>query len=442
MRICVFGLWHLGTVTAACMASAGHDVVGLDFEPETAASLQAGKPPLFEPGLEDLLKEQLASHRLRFTSSAADAFGETGSQPGSGIVLWVTHDTPITEEDSADVDFVVEQVARVFPNLNSGDLVLISSQVSVGTTRELERRFARMHPDRQVSFAYSPENLRLGSAITSFTRPDRVIVGVRSEQDRTRIAALLEAFAPRFEWMSIESAEMTKHALNAFLATSVSFINEVAVLCEIVGADAKDVERGLKTDSRIGPRAYLSPGPAFAGGTLAREVSTLLRLGLENGAATHLLEGVMESNHEHQQWACRRLAEAMGDLRGRTVAIWGLTYKPGTDTLRRSGSVELCNWLCARGASVRAHDPAVRELPPALAGQVLLLQDPLDTLGKADALVVATPWKDYLSVGTDAILSRMRHPVVLDPARLLAQTLGADPRIQYITVGKRGHNGL
>lgn len=293
-----------------------------------------------------------------------------------------------------------------------------------------------------VSFAYSPENLRLGSAITSFTRPDRVIVGVRSEEDRTRIAALLEAFAPRIEWMSIESAEITKHALNAFLATSVSFINEVAVLCERVGADAKDVERGLKTDSRIGPRAYLSPGPAFAGGTLAREISTLVRLGLENGIATHLLEGVMESNHEHQQWACRRLTEAMGDLRGRIVAIWGLTYKPGTDTLRRSGSVQLCNWLCARGASVRAHDPAVHELPPALAGQVLLLQDPLDALGKADALVVATPWKDYLSLGTEAILSRMKQAVVLDPARLLAQTLGADPRIQYITVGKPGHNGL
>jgi UDPglucose 6-dehydrogenase len=424
------------------MASAGHDVIGLDFEAKTATSLQAGKPPLFEPGLEELLREQLASGRLRFTSSATDAFGETGSQPETGIVLWVTHDTPITQEDSADVDFVVEQVVRVFPNLNSGDLVLISSQVSVGTTRTLERRFAAMHPGRHVSFAYSPENLRLGSAITSFTRPDRVIVGIRSEADRMRIAKLLETFAPRIEWMSIESAEMTKHSLNAFLATSVSFINEVAVLCEKVGADAKDVERGLKTESRIGPKAYLSPGPAFAGGTLAREISTLVRLGLENGVPTHLLEGVIESNHEHQHWACRRLTEAMGDLRGRIVAIWGLTYKPGTDTLRRSGSLALCKWLCARGTSVRAHDPVVHELPPELAGQMVLLQDPLATLEKADALVVATPWKDYLSVGTDAILSRMDYAVVLDPARLLAQTLGADPRIHYITVGKAGHDGL
>ncbi|MCC6190925.1 MAG: UDP-glucose/GDP-mannose dehydrogenase family protein, partial [Anaerolineales bacterium] len=293
MNVCVFGLWHLGSVTAACLAAAGHNVTGLDPDPAVVAGLADGCPPLFEPGLEALVRAGLAGGRLRFTSEAAEALA--GAE-----VAWVTDDTPVDDDDRADVDFVVERVTGLFPHLAAGALVLISSQVPVGTTRRLEQAYAAAFPGGSASFAYSPENLRLGGAIKAFREPDRVVAGVRRPADRERVARLLAPFTGRVEWMSVESAEMTKHALNAFLATSVAFINEVAALSEQVGADAKEVERGLKSEARIGPRAYLSPGAAFAGGTLARDVAFLTAIGAERAVPTPLLAGVRASNDAHK----------------------------------------------------------------------------------------------------------------------------------------------
>jgi UDPglucose 6-dehydrogenase len=235
--------------------------------------------------------------------------------------------------------------------------------------------------------------------------------------------------------MSVESAEMTKHALNAFLAVSVAFANELAVLAEQVGADAKQVERGLKTESRIGPRAYLSPGAAFAGGTLARDMAFLTALGVQHGLPTPLLAGVRASNDAHKHWPRRRLAALLGPLAGRRVAVWGLTYKPGTDTLRRSLAVELCRWLVEQGAQVHAHDPAVKALPPGLEG-VALVPDPLAALAAAEALVVATEWPDYKILPAEALVAAMARPLVLDANRALAATLGADPRVEYVSVGQ------
>jgi UDPglucose 6-dehydrogenase len=429
MRICVLGLWHLGTVTAACLASAGHEVVGLDFDAENIQNLQQGQPPIFEPGLEDLVKQGLAKGRLRFTASLADA-------AGLADIVWVAFDTPVDDDDLADVEFVVERVSRLFPYLADGTLVLISSQVPVGTTRRLEQACHTACPGKGITFGYSPENLRLGKAIGVFTQPDRVVVGLRSEGDRGKVAALLKPFTERLEWMSVESAEMTKHALNAFLALSVTFINEIAALCEEVGADAKEVERGLKSEARIGPKAYLAPGGPFAGGTLARDVAFLTQLGGQLQVPTHLFAAVRASNEAHKGWARRRLQAALGDLSEQTVAIWGLTYKPGTDTLRRSSAVELCSWLVGRGARVRAHDPAVKSLPPGLATQVELCPTPLAALAGAAALVVATEWPDYLEYGADTIVAAMKSPLVIDANRFLAKTVGADTRIQYLAVGK------
>ena len=207
---------------------------------------------------------------------------------------------------------------QLFPHLEKGTLVLISSQVPVGTTHKLERSYAEAYPDKAISFAYAPENLRLGRAIEVFTDPDRVVVGLRStsaesfSNDRDRVVALLQPFTERLEWMSVESAEMTKHALNAFLATSVAFINEVSTLCEQVGADAKEVERGLKSESRIGPRAYLNPGAAFAGGTLARDIAFLEAIGVEHQQPTPLLSGVRASNSNHRNWVRRKLQTLIG----------------------------------------------------------------------------------------------------------------------------------
>jgi UDPglucose 6-dehydrogenase len=428
MKVCVVGLWHLGTVTAACLASAGHDVTGVDFDERVVDRLAAGIPPLFEPGLEDLVREGLAAGRLRFSSNPAAA--------SSADVVWVTYDTPVDDTDRADVDFVVDRVRALFPHLRDGALVLASSQLPVGTTRSLERDFGDVSNGRSVEFGYSPENLRLGKAIAVFTKPDRVVVGVRTPAARERVAELLRPLTDRVEWMSVESAEMTKHALNAFLATSVTFINEIATLAEQVGADATEVERGLKSEMRIGPHAYLSPGGAFAGGTLARDVVFLSNLGQRLGVATHLLSSVKSSNDEHRTWAARRLDQRLGGVSGRTIAVWGLTYKPGTDTLRRSSSVELCQWLADRGAVVAAHDPAVRSLPADLGRRLRLAPTPPDALAGADALVVSTPWPEYRDVPSAEVISRMTGRLVIDANRFLGRTLGACADLEYLSVGK------
>jgi UDPglucose 6-dehydrogenase len=342
----------------------------------------------------------------------------------------------VDDEDRADVDFVVKRVTRLFPHLRDGALVLISSQMPVGSTRRLETAFAAVANGRRVGFGYSPENLRLGKAIGVFMQPDRVVVGVRAESDRARVAELLRPFTDRIEWMSVESAEMTKHALNAFLATSVTFINEIATICEQVGADATEVERGLKSEARIGPKAYLSPGGAFAGGTLARDIMFLSQLGQTHDVATHLLSSVKQSNDAHRCWAQRRLEQLLDGVAGKTVAVWGLTYKPGTDTLRRSSSVELCEWLADRDARVRAHDPAVKMLPPNLAARITLVNSPLAAVDGASALVVSTPWPDYRQVTPADVVARMSNRLVLDANRFLGATLGADPSMRYVSVGR------
>lgn len=428
MNVCVLGAWHLGSVTAACLAAAGHDVTGIDFEPGVVAGLNAGTAPVLEPSLNDLLKAGIDSGRLRFTTEAVAC--------GHAAVVWVAYDTPVDDEDRADVDFVASRVEALFPFLPDGALVLVSSQVPVGSTRRLEEAFSAQAGRRRVGFGYSPENLRLGRAIAVFTRPDRVVVGLRRDEDRKVISALLAPFTDRIEWMSVESAEMTKHALNAFLATSVAFINEIAAVCEKVGADAGEVARGLKSEARIGPGAYLSPGGAFAGGTLARDVVFLARLGTDAGIPLRLLPSVKESNDAHREWAQRRLVDLLGSVKDKTVAIWGLTYKPGTDTLRRSSSVELASWLHGQGAVVRAHDPAISSLPADLRGVFTLTDSAADALDGASALVVSTPWPEYSRVDGGEAHRRMRTPLVLDANRTLDATWSEGPDVQYFSVGR------
>jgi len=416
MIVCVQGLWHLGSVTAACLAAAGHDVIGLDFDEATIAKLRGGAAPISEPGLDALIQD--AAGRLMFTVDPAAA--------AKADVLWVTYDTPVDADDRADVEYVLANVTQTLPHLRAGAVVLVSSQVPVGSTARLARERADLH------FAYSPENLRLGKAIGVFREPDRIVVGANDEVAKTVITQLLAPITSRIEWMSVESAEMTKHAINAFLALSVTFANELASVCEHVGADAKEVERGLKTESRIGPRAYLAPGAAFAGGTLARDVAFLTALGAEHGLDLAVLAGVRPSNEFHKKWAQRRLGELLGAFDGVTVAVWGLTYKPGTDTLRRSAAVELCVDLAARGAKVTAWDPAVRALPPELSSTIALAPSAAEAARGASALVIATEWPDFKALDMGPILAGMRRKIVLDPNRFVA---GKTQDAEYYAVG-------
>lgn len=427
MNIAVVGLWHLGTVTATCLASAGHTVTGFDENSETIDGLQKGQIPVFEPGLEDLVCQGVERGRLTFSSNPADL--------ATAEIIWITYDTPVNETDRADVESVIQKATVLFPFVSEGALILISSQLPVGSTRRLEEIYRRVRPEGTATFAYSPENLRLGKAIEAFTRPERVVVGVRTAEDRTRIERLLKPFTERVEWMSVESAEMTKHALNAFLATSVVFINELSALCEHIGADAREVERGLKSDSRIGPRAYLRPGKAFEGGTLARDVRFLMEIGRTEGVATHLCSAVLLGNEEHRQWPHRRLVEVFGHLHGRSIAILGLTYKPGTDTLRGSSAIKTCRWLREQGALIAAYDPAVKTLPAELTEFIQLRPSVEMTLRGADAVLVATEWAEFRSISANDIVEWMAQPIALDPGRFLETNVAADKRVRYLTVG-------
>ncbi len=426
MNVCVQGLWHLGTVTAACLASIGHWVVGLDFDGITIERLKRGAPPLFEPGLEELVKSGLASGQLSFSAHESAVAGAE--------VLWVAYDTPVDEDDNADIDFVVANLEKSLPHLASDSMVLLSSQMPVGSVRRLEAIARRHFAEKRIEFACSPENLRLGRALEVFLKPDRIVVGVRSEASQEKLDRLLRPITNRIEWMSVESAEMTKHAINAFLATSVTFANEIAAICESVGADAKEVERGLKSESRIGPKAYLSPGGAFAGGTLARDVAFLNHIASDVELTTPLLCSVRPSNDAHKQWAVRKLEAFFPDLARARVAVWGLTYKPGTDTLRRSMSVELCNWLLARGVKVTVHDPIVGGLPSDWAGKVERANDAIGALKNAQALVMCTEWPEYKKVAPREITEIAPEILVLDPNRFLSH-LAREQMLTYVAVG-------
>jgi UDPglucose 6-dehydrogenase len=427
VNVCVAGLWHLGTVTAACLASRGHCVTAYDRDAATVQAVADGRLPVLEPGLDDLVRASVDRGSLQFAADPDVALR-------AADILWIAWDTPVNEDDQADVEVVVQRAAELFPHLQPGSLVVISSQLPVGSTARLEERCAAARPGVGIDFACVPENLRLGRAIEAFTKPERIVVGTRGAGRRSQLTTLLKPFCEHIEWMSVESAEMTKHALNAFLATSVAFINEIATISERVGADAAEVARGLKTDIRIGPRAYLSPGAAFAGGTLARDVVFLGRSAAGLGVPLHLIPSVRESNEAHRQWALRRLESELGNLDGKTVAVWGLTYKPDTDTLRRSSSVALCQALAERGSHVRVFDPAIRELPGFLAAIATSAPSAVEAARDADALVVATEWPAFRDVSAGELFPG-GAPIVLDAGRFLEATLGADRRLRYMTVG-------
>ena len=426
MRVAVYGLWHLGCVTAGCVAARMENrVVGFDVDESLIANLQKGQPPIEEPGLRELIGVGLENGRLSFATSAKEALA-------GADVLWITFDTPVNERDEADVGFVRERLDRIADDIAPGTHVLISAQVPVGFTRGLARDWA----SRGLHFVYSPENLRLGNAIAAFTQAERAVIGASDSANRELLGKLFAPFARRIEWMSIESAEMTKHAINAFLATSVTFINEVARLCEVTGADAREVARGLKSEARIGPRAYLNPGAAFAGGTLARDLRFLSAFGHEKHVATPLLQGALDSNASHLGWLREKVDAALRDVTDPTVALLGLTYKANSSTLRRSTAVELGIWLHEKGVRVRATDPGVSQLPPEIAGKIELCPDAAACLAGADLAVGATEWIQFRSLGADAFAGAMRKPVVIDPNWFLAGSLADDRRISYIATGR------
>ncbi|MGA3006655.1 MAG: nucleotide sugar dehydrogenase [Opitutaceae bacterium] len=423
LRITVLGLWHLGSVTAACCAQ-HFQVTGLDFDAGTIAKLNSGQAPLLEPGLDELIAAGLAARRLAFTTDPAAAC--SGAE-----ALWLCSDTPVNDNDESDVDSVLGDLRRCLPHLPAGALVLVSAQLPAGTCRRLEAEFPFFH------FACSPENLRLGKAIDAFTKADRVVVGLRDDTVKPLVEKIFAPFTARVLFMRTESAEMVKHALNSFLAISITFINEIARLCEHTGADAKEVSAGLKSDVRIGPRAYLGPGGPFAGGTLARDVVTLTKLAATAGETLAVIPAIKQSNDLHRGWAFRRLQSRLGDLHGHPVALLGLVYTPGTDTLRRSSAIELCRALLAAGAEVRAFDPAVKHLPDEFL-KVRVESELAATVKGVDAVVVCTEWPHFRQADWFVIASTMRQRVFVDANRFLEKELLTVPGVEHLSVGRAG----
>ena len=419
MKITVLGLWHLGSVTAACMAR-HHPVVGLDLDEKLVAGLCAGRAPLHEPGLDALVVAGLASGQLSFSSDPSTAQAD---------VLWVCYDTPVDADDRSDLGWVHARLNQVLSQLKPGTVVLLSSQLPVGTCAQLAKRYPRLH------IACSPENLRLGKAIDAFEKPARIIVGAASAPARAVLEEMLAPLGAPLVWMRPESAEMVKHALNSFLALSVAYINEIAALAETVGADAQEVAAGLKSDPRIGARAYLAPGGPFAGGTLARDVVTLSQLGAEQKIPLALISAIKESNDRHRGWAFRKVSAAVADVPHPVVAVLGLAYTPNTSTLRRSAAVELCRQLLAAKIQVQAFDPLIRAAD-AEHRDLPFASSAADALRGAHAAVICTEWPEFRDYPWPALLAGMARPVVIDANRLVEKAVAPAAGAVYITVGR------
>jgi UDPglucose 6-dehydrogenase len=418
-------------VYSACLAKLGHTVVGIDFDSEVVKSLRNGRATLFEPGLNELIVDNIQANRLSFTCDVEKALK-------TAEVVWITFDTPVNDRDVADVQFVEKNIKRIMPYLNDGVKVIVSSQTPVGFVSKIEKYFAQNYPKRKCYFACSPENLRLGKALDSFLNPDRIVVGIRNQESKEVFLPLFSSITTRLEWMKTESAEMTKHAINSFLAISICFANEIASICEQVGADAKEVELGLKSESRIGLKAYLRPGVPFSGGTLARDINFLTKISKKHKFPAYLIRSVKDSNSFHKQWVERKCVQLLGDLNNKTIAILGLTYRPGTDTLRRSFAVELAFSLHAQGAIVNGFDPAIKSLPANLSKTLLLKNSIREAVIDSEATIIATEWPEFLQLDQD-LISLLRDKLVVDPNGFIA-TLMVPGSTTYFSVGRSFRN--
>ena len=405
--VCVVGIWHLGIVNCVGFAEAGYDVVGVELDRAKAESLQKGVPPLFEPGLEELMKKHLASGRLRFTSDPAAA------KDARWVVI--AYDSPVNDKDEVDIGPVVRASRALAPVLSPKTPLVITSQVPLGTCEKIEADVRKRNKGWQSGVVYTPENLRLGSAIERFRQPDMIVLGANDERAR---AAALELYAP-FQTdkpaMNLRSAEMVKHALNTFLATSITFINEIANLADRLGADAVAVGKALKLDKRIGNRALMMPGLGFSGGTLARDVTQLGKFSKELKYKAKLLDAIMSVNEGTFDEVLIKLKNRLGSLEGKRIGILGLTYKPGTSTVRRSPAIKIIRKLNSAGAKCVGYDTAASaDEMKEYARLFTRAGSPEELARGAHGLVLVTEWPEFKSLDFAALGKLMKRPVIVD----------------------------
>ncbi|MEA2873973.1 MAG: UDPglucose 6-dehydrogenase [Hyphomicrobiales bacterium] len=411
MKIAVLGLWHQGVVGAACLAEMRHDAVGADANAETIAKLKSGKAPLYEPGLDDLLEKGVNGGKLTFTTDVAAAVR------GAPFVF-VMFDTPVDENDESDLSGIFSTFDAIAPALEPGAIILVTAQVPVGTCDQLLARLKKAAPDTSVTIAYQPENLRLGQAIERFKAPPLPVIGCDDPAAFDKLLTVVGPLAPEWHLVSLRTAEMIKHALNGFLGLSICFANELGNICDEVGADGKRVGEMLRLEPRVGAKAMLLPGLGFSGGTLARDMQALRKLGKRFDLGTPLLDGAWAANETQNSLVVRKLAQVVPDLAKARVAVLGLTYKADTSTLRRSAALEVIGDLVKKGTKVNAHDPRADRQEIKAHTEFAFFEDPLAAVSGTDALVLMTPWADYRDLDFAAVKSRMAKPYVLDTAGL------------------------
>lgn len=412
MKVCVIGLWHQGIVGAACLAECGYDVIAADHLLGTIETLKFGKAPLYEPGLDDMIQKGILLKRLTFTNNVAAAVR------GVRDVL-LMFDTPVNDNDESDLSEIMATAREIAPHLEQDVVILVTAQVPIGTCSEIAGAIGAVNRGLKFGIAYMPENLRLGQAIDRFKHPPLPVIGSDDAETLNRVAELLKPLRSHWERVNLRTAEMTKHALNGFLATSITFANELGNLCDEMGADGHRLAEVLRLEPRVGTKAMLTPGLGFAGGTLARDIQTLRKLGDRHGVETPQLDGTWKSNQQQNHSVIHRLRKAVGgSLGGRRVCVLGLTYKADTSTLRRSAALEIISELSREGAVVTGSDPKADRSELKDIEGFTFFENPYEAASGTEAVILMTPWQQYRDLNFEELRARMNRPIIVDTANL------------------------
>jgi UDPglucose 6-dehydrogenase len=435
MKIAVVGTGYVGLVSGAGFADFGHQVVCIDKDVSKIESILSGRLPIYEPGLDEMVDRNRREGRLSFTTRMDEAV--SGSQ-----VVFIAVGTPASRRGDgyADLTYVYEVARDIAPLLTDYKVVVIKSTVPVGTARQVERIIRQTNPSAQFDMASNPEFLREGEAINDFMKPDRVVIGVDNskaeEMLREIYRPLISAEIP-FVITSIESAELTKYASNAFLATKISFINEIATLCEETGANVLDVALGMGLDARIG-RSFLQAGPGYGGSCFPKDTRALLRMAQEHGVALRIVEAVVEVNEAQKARMVRKIRRALGGSEaGKTIAVLGLTFKPNTDDMRESPSLTILPALIEKGATIRAHDPQGMKEAQKLLPDIIYCSSPYEACEGSDCVVLMTEWREYRALDLQRLKELLREPIFIDLRNVYRRKQMEEAGFVYYSVGRK-----
>jgi len=433
MRIAMIGAGYVGLVSGACFSEFGVDVVCVDKDERKIAALREGRIPIFEPGLSQLVQNNVRSGRLSFSTDLAESVPDADA-------VFIAVGTPSRRGDGhADLTYVYEAAREIADALTGYTVIVTKSTVPVGTGREVARIIAETRPDADFDVVSNPEFLREGSAINDFMRPDRIVIGAETDRARETMRALyrpLYLIETPIVFTGLETAELIKYAANSFLAAKITFINEIADLCERVGADVHDVARGIGLDGRIG-RKFLHPGPGYGGSCFPKDTLALVRTAQKAGAPLRIIETVVAVNDARKEAMAGRIATACGgSVDGKTLAVLGLTFKPNTDDMRDAPSLAILPMLVQQGARIRAFDPEGMVEARPLLPDLEFCRDAYDAMNGADAVVILTEWNEFRALDLDRMKSLLRRPIIVDLRNVYEPDAMRAAGFDYTSVGR------